>query len=75
MKNALCFRMNTVESEVKIDLIISQRDGMGREVGRGFRIGNMCTPVVDSCRCMSKPIQYCKVISLQLKKTKTSQAS
>ena len=23
-----------------------------------------CTPVVDSCWCMAKPIQYCKVISL-----------
>jgi len=29
--------------------IMSQRDGMGREVGGGFRIGNMCTPVADSC--------------------------
>ena len=28
---------------------MTQKDGMGREVGRGFRIGNMCTPVVDSC--------------------------
>ena len=34
---------------------------MGREVGGGFRIGNSCTPVVDSCQCMAKPIQYCKV--------------
>ena len=25
------------------------RDGMGREVKGGFRIGNTCTPVVDSC--------------------------
>ena len=25
------------------------------------------TPVVDTCWCMAKPIQYCKVISLQLK--------
>ena len=33
----------------------------GREVGGGFRIGNSCTPVVDSCQCMAKPIQYCKV--------------
>ena len=32
-----------------------------------YRIGNMCTPVADSCQCMAKPIQYCKVISLQLK--------
>ena len=28
---------------------MTQRDGMGREVGEGFRIGNTCTPVVDSC--------------------------
>ena len=40
---------------------MTQRDGMGREVGAGFRMGNTCTPVVDSCRCMAKPIQYCKV--------------
>ena len=39
----------------------------GEGGGRGFRMGNMCTPVVDSCRYMAKPIQYCKVISLQLK--------
>ena len=30
------------------------RDGMGREVGGGFRIGNTCTPVADSCECMAK---------------------
>jgi len=23
--------------------------------------GNMCTPMVDGCWCMAKPIQYCKV--------------
>ena len=28
---------------------MTQRDGMGKEVGGGFRIGNTCTPVVDSC--------------------------
>ena len=43
---------------------MTQKDGMGREVGGGFRIGNTCTPVVDSCWCMAKPIQCCKVISL-----------
>ena len=37
-----------------------QRDDMGWEVGGGFRIGNSCTPVADSCQCMAKPIQYCK---------------
>ena len=46
-------------------IIIS--DGMGREEGVGFRMGNTCIPVADSCRCMEKPIQYCKVINLQLK--------
>ena len=40
---------------------ITQRDGMGREVGEGFRIGNTCTLMVDSSQCMAKPIQYCKV--------------
>ena len=39
----------------------------GREVGGVFRMGNTCTPMVDSCQCMAKPIQYCKVINLQLK--------
>ena len=27
----------------------TQRDGTGREEGRGFRMGNTCIPVVDSC--------------------------
>ena len=40
---------------------MTQRDGMGKEVGGGFRIGNTCIPVADSCCCMAKPIQYCKV--------------
>ena len=25
------------------------RGGMGKEVGGGFRIGNSCTPMADSC--------------------------
>ena len=28
---------------------MTQMDDMGREVGRGFRMGNMCTPVADAC--------------------------
>ena len=40
---------------------MTQRDGMGSEVGRGFRMRNASTPVMDSCQCMAKPIQYCKV--------------
>ena len=30
------------------------RDGMGREVGGRFRMGNTCTPMADSCECMAK---------------------
>ena len=40
---------------------MTQRNYMGRKVGGGFRIGNSCTPMADSCQCMAKPIQYCKV--------------
>ena len=38
-----------------------QRDGMGREVGGGFKMGNTCILVADSFFYMAKPIQYCKV--------------
>ena len=44
----------------------TQRDGMGREAGGGIRMGNTCKSMADSCQCMAKPLQYCKVISLQL---------
>ena len=40
---------------------MTQRDGMGRDVAGGFRMGNICTPVADSYQCMAKPIQYCKI--------------
>ena len=40
---------------------MTQGDGMGREVGGGFRMGNTCTLMADSSQCMAKPIQYCKV--------------
>ena len=43
-------------------------EGWDGEKGvRGVQDGNTCTSVADSCQCMVKPIQYCKVISLQLK--------
>ena len=44
----------------------TQRDGMGRDVGGGIEMGNTCKSMADSCQCMQKPLQYCKVISLQL---------
>ena len=40
-------------------------DGEGGR--RGVQVGDTCTPMVDSYQCMAKPIQYCKVISLQAK--------
>ena len=40
---------------------MTQRDGMGREVGGVFRMGNTCTSMENSHQCMAKPIQYCKV--------------
>ena len=33
---------------------MTQRDGMGREVGGGFRMGNTCKSMADSCQCMTK---------------------
>ena len=43
-------------------------EGWDGEGGGGqFRMRNMCTPMVDSCQCMAKPLQYYKVINLQLK--------
>ena len=32
----------------------TQRDGLGREVGGGFRMGNTCKSMADSCQCMAK---------------------
>ena len=31
------------------------RDGVGREVGVGFKMGNTGTSMSDSCQCMAKP--------------------
>ena len=35
----------------------------GERGGRGFKMGNTCTPVAEACWCMAKPMQYCKVAS------------
>ena len=32
----------------------TQRDGMGKEVGRGIRMGNTCKSMADLCQCMAK---------------------
>ena len=39
----------------------TQRDGMGRQEGGGFRMGNTCIAAADSFRYLAKPIQYCKL--------------
>ena len=36
--------------------------GWGGRWEGGFKMGNTYTPVVDSCQCMAKPLQYFKVI-------------
>ena len=30
------------------------REGMGREVRGGLKMGNTCAPMADSCQCMAK---------------------
>ena len=39
---------------------------LGREPGEGIGMENTCKSMADSCQCMEKPLQYCKVTSLQL---------
>ena len=39
---------------------------MGREVGGGVRMGNTCKSMLIHVNVCKKPLQYCKVISLQL---------
>ena len=50
----------------------TQRDGMGREAGGGMGWGTHLNPWLIHVNVWQKPLQYCKVISLQLiKKKKT----
>ena len=55
----------------------TQKNRVEREVGGGIGMGNTCKSMADSCQWWQKPLQYCKVISLQLikingKKKKTN---
>ena len=38
----------TADGDCSHEIKRRQRDGMGREEGGGFRMGNTCIPVVDS---------------------------
>ena len=44
----------------------TQRDGMGREVGGGSGWGTHVRPWLIHVNVWQKPLQYCKVIILQL---------
>ena len=46
---------------------MTQRDGMGREVGGMVQDGEHVYTCGGVMSMYGKPIQYCKVISLQLK--------
>ena len=43
------------------------RDGMGREVGEGFRMGKTCAPMADSCQCMAKIEEELKSLLMKVK--------
>ena len=45
---------------VHLGLVVTQRDGRGREAGGGFRMGNTCIPVADSFWYLAKLIQFVK---------------
>ena len=49
---------------------ITLRDGMGREWEGGSGWGTHVHPWLIYLNVWQKPLQYCKVISLQLKETK-----
>ena len=51
----------------------TQRDGMGREVGSGW--GTHVNPWLIHVNVWQNPLQYCKVISLQLIKMKMKNRS
>ena len=45
----------------------TQREWVGRKVGRGFRVGNTCVPMTDSCQCMAKTSTILQSNSLPIK--------
>ena len=46
---------------------MTQRDGMGREMEGGSRQGTHVHPWLIHVNVQQKPLQYCKLISFQLK--------
>ena len=41
---------------------MTQRDGVGREAGGGFRMGNTCKSMADSCQCVAKPQNHYSIV-------------
>ena len=54
------------ESEEKLRSLLMKVKEQSQKAGLKLNI-QKATPVANSCWCMAKPIQYCKVISLRLK--------
>ena len=52
------FMDGSLVSSIKIIVLIERSQ---------TKMRNTCKPMADSCQCMAKPLQYCKVISLQIK--------
>ena len=60
----MCITICEINDQSKFDALkqgtqsqctgITLRDGMGREVGGGFGMGDTSTPLADSCQCMAK---------------------
>ena len=63
--NTIALTIQTYVGQV-ISLLFNM---LSRVVAGGFRIGNTCTLIVDSCQCMAKPIQYFKVKQQQQQQT------
>ena len=48
LRNYTAYRASNLDWQL-VCTGMTPRDGRGREVGGGFRMGNTCIPVVDSC--------------------------
>ena len=75
LKHVYCHMWNKSPVQVQCKRQVLRACALGWPWGMGWggrwegrlRMRNTCTPMADSCQCMAKPLQYCKVISLQLK--------
>ena len=59
---------NVLSFSIQINVFIFKIQGGEGSGKRGSGWGETCIPMANSCWCMAKPSQYCKVINLQLNK-------